>query len=126
MKPLEASDIDEALLPGAGFLIGENLCEVPIIFDYATSELSQDGDWWGSWSRRFAEIAASEGLKTSAFRRRRRHKGELVAEGTVGAVSLDGLNGNADDVLQRLRRLHWKFLESVGLTDAERSAARMT
>ena len=90
------------------------------------NKVDRPGDWWGAWSKQFDEIAASEGLKTSAFRRRRRHKGELVAEGTVGAVSLDGLNGNADDVLQRLRRLHWKFLESVGLTDAERSAARMT
>ena len=88
--------------------------------------VNQPGDWWGSWSTEFDRLAASEGLKTSASRRRRRHRGKLVAEGTVGTVSLDGLKGNAEEVLERLRRLHWGFLESVGLTDAERSAARMT
>ena len=86
-------------------------------------EVDQPWDW-GRWSERFDEIAGREGLKPLAFRRRWHRGGQFVAEGTVGMISLDELNGNADDILQRLTCLHWSFLESVGLADKERRAVR--
>ena len=84
-----------------------------------------DEPWdWGAWSKQFEEIAVREGLRHMAFRRRWRRGAEFVDEGTVGMVSLDELNGNAEDLLHRLKRLHWGFLESVGLADKERRAVR--
>ena len=80
--------------------------------------------WWEEWYDTFDQLAKDEGLVRLAFRRRQRHRGQPVAEGTVGMVSLGGLSGDAADLLEKLRRLHGRFLASVGLEDKERLATR--
>lgn len=77
---------------------------------------------WESWSAQFGEYARELHFQTHAFRRRRAWRGRTVSEGTVGAISLGGLELDPDGFLDRLGCLDRRFVAAIGRTAEEEQA----
>lgn len=71
---------------------------------------------WNGWSRAFEDAREEAGLSAGSFRRVRRRRGEVVKEGTIGAVDVASClrDEGLDHCVARVRHLHRAFMRSVG------------
>ena len=70
-------------------------------------------DSWCSWIEQFKQVQDRNSLKEAPFRRVMRRSGNLVAEGTVGAITLEA---DADERVPQIADTHTAFLRLIAET----------
>ena len=72
---------------------------------------------WYCWEKTFRNAANDCGLKTIELRKRRKFKGKLVSQGTIGAVDVRNCLKQEDleECVKRVCELHKQFVKSTGL-----------
>lgn len=71
---------------------------------------TNDNDW-ELWIDRFKRLASESGLENAKFGSTKYRGGELVGEGTVGAITLPG--SKAEQVIPKIVALHIAFLNEI-------------
>ena len=78
---------------------------------------------WDGWDSAFLEATKRCGLDPAPFRRVRSRNGSAVAEGTIGAVDAQSClrREGPEKCVQRVRKLHHRFVEATGFDQYESS-----